>query len=101
MKSLIHICEEADQALNYLGAPKGTLEKEAQDWIYDDMKILAYRISVKNSNLIIVVSELDEAGQEKFSVFRFFPMNNKWVTSADLTSKSKESTIQFLLNHFE
>ena len=106
MKTLRHICEETDKELNYLGAPSGTLEKLAIEWI-SDMEIVDYKISVKNGNLIIISRNADTMSPSKrnpnylYSIHRFFQFSNKWNVSVDVNDKSVQETMSYLLNRFE
>lgn len=96
MKTLTHICEEADKALSFLGVTSGQLETVAKSWMDFNPKPIAYKISVKNNNVIIIVESDD-----KYDILRFFPVGGKWHTSADQTNRTKEEAIQYLLNRFE
>lgn len=104
MKSLTHICEETDKELGFLGAPSGTLEKLATDWI-GDMEIVDYKVSVKNNNLIIISRYLDPMSSTmhanyNYSIHRFFPVSEKWHVSADISDKDLQEIISYLLRHF-
>lgn len=105
MKTLRHICEETDKELNYLGAPRGTLEKVATEWI-GDMEIVSYKISVKNSHVIIASRCVDPMSSTMnvnyvYSIHRFFPFGNKWHVSADMTEKNINEVLEHLMKHYE
>lgn len=102
IKPLYEVCEEAEKTLSFLGSEEGTLLKKAQEWIDESSAVIAYKASVKNQNVIMVVREIEQGSlRHRFSIYRFFPLQGKWVISADLQDKAEGETFQYLVNRFE
>lgn len=102
IKTLSEVCSEAESTLDFLGAPKGSLIKEAENWIDESVTVIAHKASVKNHNVIMVVRDIEEGSlRHRFSILRFFVVGNKWRVSVDLQDELEGATFQKLLNHFE
>jgi hypothetical protein len=108
MKSLRHICEEADKEFkdHYSGLKPGELEKVAEDWINgnEQVTILGYKI-IPGDKVYIAVKNSPAPGKpmfDRFYVLRFFPGGKEgWYCSEDLGSKTESEFIQFLMKKMQ
>ncbi len=94
MKTLRHICEEADQQFH---VASGKLEELAESWL-EDMNIISYTIMPTNK-VIIVSEDSDKPG--RFSLHRFFPIGNRWEVSVDLDGVKYEKVIDHVLKSYK
>lgn len=101
MKSLAHICLEAEKTL----LPKlssihfGALETVAEDWI-DNMDIIGHTIIPDSSLIITAMTQTKDGLTPKYFLFRFFICGVKWEVSADLNGVTHEKFMERLMARY-
>lgn len=88
-KSMFHNEENAKRLTE-----ESNLEELMKEWISDE-NIVTHKISDK-SNAVLIITKNDD---EQYSLYRFFPLYDKWDVSVDVQEKPVKEVLDNLLNY--